>query len=78
MPAVLVAAPTVTQNSLHPLSASSINARQLLDSMVQGKITEANAPTIRLDATSSRLSVLYAECPFCGNPPNLSWLETGT
>jgi len=78
MPAVLVAGHTVTQSSLHPLSASYITARQLLDSMVQGKITEASAPTIRLDATSSRLSVLYAECPFRCKPPKLFWLETGT
>ena len=45
---------------------------------MQGKITEADALTIRLDATPSRLSVplpplsphFYAECPFCHNPPN--------
>jgi len=43
------------------LTASFINflitARCLLDFIVQGKITEADAPTIRLDATQSRLSV---------------------
>ena len=40
MPAVLIAVPTtVTQNSLHPLSTSSITARQLLDFTVQAKIT---------------------------------------
>jgi len=57
MPTVLVAVPTVMQNSLHPLSTSSIIARRLLDFMQQGKITEADAPTIRLDATPSWLSV---------------------
>ena len=58
-PAVLVTVPTVrpTQNSLHPLSASSITAGRLLDFMVRGKITEADAPTIRLGATPSGLSV---------------------
>jgi len=49
MPAVLVIVPTVMQNWLHPLSTSSITACQLLDFMVQGKITEADAPTIRVD-----------------------------
>jgi len=85
MPVVLVTVPTDTQGSLHPLSTSSITARHLLDSMVQGKITEADAPTISLDATPSRLSVppppsfphFYAICCFCSNPPNLSWLGTG-
>ena len=43
MPAVLVAVPTVTQNSLPPLSTSSITARQLLDFVLQEKITEADA-----------------------------------
>jgi len=57
MPAVLVAVLTVMQNSLHPLSTSSIIACHLKDFMVQGKITEADALTIRLDATPSGLSV---------------------
>jgi len=57
MPAVLVTVPTVMQNSLHPLSTSSTTARHLLDFMVQGKITKAHTPTIRLDATPSGLSV---------------------
>ena len=58
------------------LSASFINfiiARHLLDFMVHGKITEADALTIHLDATPSGLSVppspssrhFHAECPFC-------------
>jgi len=42
--------PIVTQNSLHPSSTSSIIARHLLDSMVQGKTTEADAPTNHLNA----------------------------
>ena len=71
---------------VHPLATASITARHLLDFMVQGKITEADAPTIRLDDTPSRLSVppppsspiFYAECPFCHIPPNVSWLGTGS
>ena len=55
MLAVLVTVPTITQNSLHPLSTLSITAHHLLDFMVQGKITEADAPTICLDATRSGL-----------------------
>ena len=86
MSAVLVAVPTVTQNSLHPSTISSIIACHLLDFVVQGKITEADAPTIRLDATPSGLLVspplssphFYAEYHFCRNPPNLSWLRAGT
>jgi len=82
MPAVLLAVlTTVMQNLLHPLSTSSITASCLLDFMVQGKITEADAQTIHLDATPSGLSVpphFYAECHFCRNSPNLSWLATGT
>jgi len=50
-----------------------------------GKDNGADALTIRLDATPSRLLVpplpsfphFYAECRFCCNPPNLSWLGTG-
>ena len=53
---------------------------------VQGKITEADAPTIRLGATPSGLVSnpspssphFYARCPSCRSPPNLSWLWTGT
>ena len=58
MPAVL---PTATQNSnsLHPLSTSYVTARHLLGSMVQGKITEADAPTICLDTTTSGLLVHF-------------------
>ena len=85
MPAVLVAGPTVTHNSLHPLSTSSTTARHVLDFMVQGKIADTDAPTVRLDATPSGLSGaltsiiphFYAEYPFCRNPPNLSWFGTG-
>ena len=57
MPAVLVMVPIVTQNSLHPSSTSSIIARHLLDSMVQGKTTEADAPTNHLNATPCGLLV---------------------
>ena len=65
----------------HPSSTSSITARHLLDFVVQGKIAEAEAPIISLGATFPHLHHLpfyYAECPFCSNPPNLSWLGTGT
>ena len=83
MPAVLVTIPTVTQNSLHPLSTSSIIARHLLGFM-QGKMTEADAPTIHLDATPTTLSVpppqssphFYAVWPFCHNAASLFWLGT--
>jgi len=58
MSAVLVTVLTVTQNSLHPLSASgSIIACRFLDFMVQGKTVEADTQTICLDATHSGLSV---------------------
>jgi len=74
-----VTVPTVMQNSLHPLSTSSIIACHLLDFMVQGKITEADAlMTVCLNATPSGLSVLPTKCPFCCNPRSLSWLETHT
>ena len=56
MPAVL---PTATQNLLHLLSTSCVTARHLLGSMVQGKITEADAPTICLDTTTSGLLVHF-------------------
>ena len=78
MLAVLVTVPTVSQNSLHPLSTSSITARHLLDFMVEGEITDSDALTICLDATRSGLSVppspsfppFYPKCPFCCNPPS--------
>ena len=56
--------------------------------LVQGKITEADIPTIQLGATATPSGLIsdpppssphfYARCPSCRNPPNLSWLETGT
>jgi len=54
--------------------------------MVQGKVSEADTPTIRLGATPFGLISdpppssphFYAGCPSCHNPPNLSWLGTGT
>jgi len=53
MLAELVTVPTVTQNSLHALSTSSITACHLLNFMVQEKTTEADAPLIHLDFTAS-------------------------
>ena len=58
----------------------------LLDVMVQGKITEADIPTIQLGATPSKLISdpppssphFYAGCPSCHNPPTLSWLGSRT
>jgi len=58
----------------------------LLDCMVQGKITEADTPTIRLGAIPSGLISdpppsyphFHAGSPSCCNPPNLPWLGTGT
>ena len=85
MPAVLIAVPTtVTQNSLHPLSTSSITARQLLDFTVQAKITgrctnnpSGRHPILTIGAAPSPSSpYFYTECPFCRNPLNVSWLET--
>jgi len=54
--------------------------------MAQGKITEADTPTIRLGATPSKpisdtppsSPHFYAGRPSCHNPPTLSWLWTGT
>jgi len=51
-----------------------------------GEDTEANAPTIWLDATRSKLSVppppssppFYTGCPSCHISLNLCWLGTGT
>jgi len=54
---------------------------------LQGKITQADTPTIRLGATPSGLisnllpsfpHFFYARCRSCRNAPNLSWLGTGT
>jgi len=56
------------QNSLHPLSTSSTTARHLLDSIVQGKITESDVPTTCLDATPSGPSV-----PLPPSSPTLYW-----
>jgi len=55
--------------------------------MVQGKITEVDTPTVQVGAIPSELvsdwptSIIppfYVGCPSCRNPPNLSWLGTGT
>ena len=62
----------------------------LLDFVVQGKITEADTPTVTIRIpdghhsvwTNQRLTSIiprfYTGIPFCRNPPTLSWLETGT
>jgi len=68
MPTILVTVRAVTQNSLHPLSASSIIACRFLEFMLQGKITDADAPTIHLDATPSG-----HQCPHLYHPPNFTW-----
>jgi len=59
----------------------------LLDFLVQKTITQADAPTIRMDChpiqTNWCLHLchphhFYAGCPSWHEPPNLSWLGTGT
>jgi len=65
---------------------ASARRNLFLDFMVQGKITEANTPTIWLGATPCGLisdppassPKIYARCPLCHNLPTLSWLGTGT
>ena len=52
-----VGSPGHSTYSLHHLWTSSITARHLLDFMVQGKITEADAPIFHQDATPSGLLV---------------------
>jgi len=74
--------------ALFPGQSRSAGARRdlLPDFVVQGKITEADTPTIRLGATPSGLISdppptsphLYAGCPSRINPPNLSWIGIGT
>jgi len=88
MPAVLVTVSdcAIMQNSLHPLSIFSIIARHLLDFMVQEKTTEADAPTICLDATPPPSSphfmpnALFAATlpvyPVLGRAPNNAVLHT--
>jgi len=53
--------------------------------MVQGKITEADTPTIQLATTPSGLisdpppsSPIFTPDALRHNPPTLSWLGTGT
>ena len=58
MPTVMVTVPAVTLNSLHPSSTSSIIARQILDFVMHGKITEADALTVRQNATLSGLFLM--------------------
>ena len=58
----------------------------VMDFLEQGKITEADTPTIRLGASASGLISypppssphFHARCPSCCNPPDLSWLGAGT
>jgi len=60
--------------------------RNLLDFMVQREMSEADTLTIQLGIIPSGLisdsppssPIFCARCPSCGNPPNLSWLGTGT
>ena len=70
--AVLITVPTDMQNSMHPLSTSFITARHLLDFMVQGKITEADALTVYLAATPSGQSVPHLHHPPILTPNALS------
>jgi len=76
------------RRDIHPLTPESFCESLSSFWILWGveKITEASALTIRLDATPSRPSMppppsspqFYAKCPSCRNPPNLSWLGTGT
>jgi len=80
MPAVLVAAPTDMQNSLHHLLTSSISARHLLHFVVvednRGRRTDnpsGRHPIRTINSPTSIISpLIYVECPFCRNSPNLS------
>ena len=70
-----------------PKNIIACHHQNLLDFVEQGKIMEAEAPTVQVDATPSKLTappshnrpcVFIAGCPSCRNPHNLSWLGTGT
>jgi len=61
--------------------------RHLLDFWCKMKITQADTPTIRMDCHPIQANWcphlchphhFYARCPSWYNPPNLSWLGTGT
>ena len=67
MPAVPFTVPTVMQNSLHPLSTSSVIARHLLDFMVQGKITNQTHQPI----WTPPIRTTGAGCPHLHHPPFL-------
>jgi len=80
---VVLTAHTHGRMTRHPSSTSSITAHHLLDSVVQGKIAEAVAPTICLGATPSGLSfpqppsspILLCRMPFLQQPSQfiLAW-----
>jgi len=81
MSAVLVTVPTVTQNSLHPLSTSSITGFYGAGKDNIGKCTDnppERHPIGIIGAPTSTIPHFYAEWLLCCNPPNLSWLWTGT
>ena len=75
MLAVLVTVPTVTQNSLRPLSPSSCIACHLLDFMVQGKITEADTSTNNLPGCHPIRTI---GAPTSIIPPFLRWISAAT
>jgi len=53
----------------------------LLDFMEQGKITDHPDGRHSIRTNQRPVSIIphfYARCPFCRNPPTLSWLGTGT
>jgi len=61
--------------------------RHLLYFLVQNDITQADAPTIQMNCHPIQINWcphlhnthhFYAGCPSWHNPPNLSWLGTGT
>jgi len=52
--------------------------RHLLNFLVQMKITQTATPSRLIGATVYHPHHFYARCPSWHNPPNLSWLGTGT
>jgi len=77
MLAVLVTVPTVVQNSLHPLSTSSIIARHLVDFLVWVKITEADTnPVISPFLCQMPSAATFPIYPGLGQAPNNAFLHT--
>jgi len=78
MPADLVTVPTVTQNSLHPLSTSCITACRLYGAEKDNSGRRTENPTWTSVAPTSINPYFYAKHRFCRNSTNLSRLVTNT